>query len=444
LKAPNYGLLFIAAHLQKELGLSSKDFLFVDQPAGDDPIRMLSENDWDLLGASSLSVCAHKLNEVVPEVRNLWPDRLVVLGGVHATVLPEIALKQSCAQYAVVGDGERAFVRVADGFRFDGEVPRDAPGLVWLEDGRLVSNGVSAESIPDLDALPPLPLEILNRSHYFENLVPLHGTDIGAFPWTTSRGCGSRCRFCAVNAVCGTSGVRMQSAERVLDDIERLVKDYAVPAITFQDDNFIENAERIAAICEGILKRPKLRGFRWACNARADRVKEDLFFLMKKAGCVQVAFGFESGAQRVLRYLKKGVITVEHGVKAVEICHKAGIRSMGTFIVGSPSETREEVLQTFKFIHKNPIDFALVFTATPSPGSEFWDVAVERGLVDPETFDWRNLGFDLKPLLADSLDPAWLYRKYWIEYVRISMRNYSFPVFMKRAVKAAWSRLLGV
>ena len=441
LKSPNFGLLHIAAHLQKELGVDPADILYVDQPAGDDVIEKLSSVPWNVLGVSALSVTAHELNTIAPEILKRWPERPSVLGGIHVSALPEIALRQSGIPWAVIGNGELAFARIVRGIREDGAVPRSTPGLAWMEEATLRTSGISAQSIEDLDSLPPLPLQLLNRKYYFENLVVLHGTNIPALPWTTSRGCGFRCRFCAVNVTC-REGSRYQSAARVLDDMERLVREYGVPAVSFQDDNLADNRPRLIEICEGMQKRSALSGMRWACNLRADRVDEDLLALMKKAGCVQIAFGFESGSQRVLRYLKKGTITVDDARKAVAACKKVGIRSMGTFIVGSPSETREEVLETFAFIHENPIDFVLAFTATPSPGSEFWDLAVERGIIDPDTIDWRNLIFDQRPMLADAVDPEWLYRRYKLEYVRFALRDYSLPVFIKRVLLAAWNRLI--
>jgi radical SAM superfamily enzyme YgiQ (UPF0313 family) len=282
---------------------------------------------------------------------------------------------------------------------------------------------------------------MLNRAYYFSNYLPIQGTRVPALPWVTSRGCAFRCRFCAANVVC-SDRQRYHSAGRVLDDLERLVREFSVPGVSFQDDNLVDNRERLIEICEGILRRPSLRTLPWSCNARADRVDVELLELMKRAGCVQAVFGFESGSQRMLRYLKKGTITVEDARRAIAACKKVGIRCMGMFMVGSPTETREEILETFAFIHENPMDFVLVFTTTPSPGSEFWDLAVERGLVDPRTMDWHRLIFDQKPMLADAVNPEWLYRVYRWEYLRTALRNYSFPVFAWRAMRAAWQRLV--
>jgi anaerobic magnesium-protoporphyrin IX monomethyl ester cyclase len=442
LKAPNFGLLFIVAYLERHLGIKPQSVVYVDQPAGDDVIDKLSRHEWDILGVSSHSVTAYELNQLAPEIRKRWPERCVVLGGVHMSAVPEVALRQSQIRYGVIGDGEKAFAGLVSGLGEGGTVLRDTPGLVWLEDGTLRDNGLRAEPVADLDELPPLALDILNRSHYFSDFMRVQGTDIPVFPWIATRGCASRCRYCAVNVTCGR-GVRYQSAARIVSDMERLVRDYGAPGVYFQDDDLASNRNRLIDLCEGTLRSSILRGVKWACYARVDRVDIDLLKLMKRAGCVQVGFGFESGSERTLAYLKKAVVTVEEGRRAIAACKEAGLRVMGSFMVGSPTETREDVLATFAFIHKNPIDFVLLFTTTPSPGSEFWHMAVERGLIDPYKLDWRGLHWDNWPVLADSVDPHWLFRRYYLEYFRNTLRNYNYSplLFVRRVIRAMGLRI---
>jgi radical SAM superfamily enzyme YgiQ (UPF0313 family) len=324
----------------------------------------------------------------------------------------------------------------------DGAVPLDTPGLVWIESEGLTGSGIDALQVDDLDSIPPLPLDLLNRHRYFDDFMRIQGTDIALFPWIATRGCASRCRYCAVNVTCGR-GVRYQSADRIVSDLERLVRDYGVPGVYFQDDDLPSSRKRIAELCEGIIHSSILRSFQWACYARVDRVDAEVATLMKRAGCVQAGFGFESGSERVLAYLKKGTVTVEEGRRAIAVCKKAGLRVQGSFMVGSPTETREEIIETFDFIHKSEIDIVLVFTTTPSPGSEFWHQAVKQGIIDPYTLDWHALHWDNKPILADSVDKAWLYRRYYVEYFRNALRNYhySLPLFTSRVIRAVGLRL---
>lgn len=439
-KSPNFGLLFIAAHLQKQLGIVPRDILFADQCAGDDVLQLLASRDWDVVGLSASSVAADQLNALVPKIRHRWPDRWTVLGGVHVSALPKLALKQSHAHFGLVGEGERSFAQLVAGLNETGQMAKNVPGLVWLEDGELGRCETLPEPVEDMDAIPPLALETLKHDYYFKDLVPIAGTNIPALPWLTSRGCVFRCRFCCVNVICN-GAVRFFSAERVLDDLERLVRDYGIHAVMFVDDNFVVNRRRLKAICAGILDRPVLRGLRWGCNARADCVNVDILTTMKEAGCVEIAFGFESASQRILTYLKKGGVKVDHARKAISACHQAGIRVQGMFMLGSPGETKENVLETLSFIREHPIDFVCLFTTQPWPGSELWDWAVERNVVDPENIRWQSILYDNKPILADSVDTNWLYRRYKWETLRAAFHNYSFPIFLGRAARALCYRI---
>lgn len=439
-KSPNFGLLFLAAHLQKEFGIASHEILFADQCAGDNVLERLASRDWDVVGLSASSVSADQLNALVPEIRNRWPDRWTVLGGVHVSALPKLALKQSQAHCGLVGEAELSFAQLVAGLMETGEIPKDVPGLVWLEDGELRQCETPPDPVEDMDAIPPLALETLNHDYYFKDLVPMAGTTIPALPWLTSRGCVFHCRFCCVNVTCN-GGVRFFSAGRVLDDLERLVRDYGIRAVMFVDDNFVVNRRRLNALCVGIRDRPALQGLQWSCNARADCVNLDILTTMKKAGCVQIAFGFESASQRVLTYLKKGGVKVDHAHKAIAACHEAGILVQGMFMLGSPGETKEDVLETLSFIREHPIDFVCLFTTQPWPGSELWDWAVERGVIDPETLRWQNILYDNKPILADSVDMNWLYRRYKWESLRAAYHNYPFCVFLHRAARAMRYRI---
>lgn len=434
-KSPNFGLLFIAAYLKKHLGIDSKDIVFADQTAGDDALEVLGRRDWDIAGFSATSIAATELNELVPAVRERWPDRTTVVGGVHVSALPELTLRQSKAHFGVLGDGEVSLRRMIEGLSAQGEVPLDTPGLVWLENGTHRHSPTPTERVDSLDDFPPLPLEMLNREHYFGNLTPLPGMKVPAFPWLSSRGCVFKCRFCCVNVV-GGGAVRFQSPGRVIEDLERLVRDYDVPAISFIDDNFVVRPRHLTGICEGILSSPILKGIKWACNARADCIKPERLELMKRAGCVQMSFGFESGSQRMLTYLKQGSITIEDARNAIAACRQAGIRVQGMFMVGSPGETREDVEQTLAFIRENRMDYVSLFAAQPWPGSEFWDLAVERGIVDPDNMDWRALMNDRQNAIADSLDIKWLNRLFMKESLRLAAHNYSLLEFLTRTVRA--------
>jgi radical SAM superfamily enzyme YgiQ (UPF0313 family) len=134
----------------------------------------------------------------------------------------------------------------------------------------------------------------------------------------------------------------------------------------------------------------------WGGNSRVDNIDGEILALAREAGCRQITFGFESGSQRTLDILKKKT-TVEQNKQAIRLCNEAGIIPQGTFIVGSPGETLEDVRLTVKFIEESGIESAGICIATPYPGTQLWDWAVENNLM-PESYTWSDFDYLNTPI----------------------------------------------
>jgi radical SAM superfamily enzyme YgiQ (UPF0313 family) len=180
---------------------------------------------------------------------------------------------------------------------------------------------------------------------------------------------------------------RAHSAEYTLGMIDHLVKSYGIRDIMFYDDNFLLDRKRAQRICEEILK--KNYTISWSCLARPEAMADDLFKLIKRAGCWQIAYGIESADQDILNAIKKKV-TVERMSEVIRKTNEAGIHSRGYFMIGSPRETKETIEKTTRFIRESGLrDFHVTF-CTPMPGAELFETAHQYG-----TFarDWKKLGF---------------------------------------------------
>ncbi|MBA7643493.1 hypothetical protein ES703_51224 [subsurface metagenome] len=179
----------------------------------------------------------------------------------------------------------------------------------------------------------------------------------------TSRGCPFSCQFCSVGSVWGNR-YRFQSAERIIEEIIRLRKDFDAKGIYFREDNFTLNRKRLVEFCESILT--KGLNFPWICETRADTLTEDMVKLMARAACRGFYLGAESGSQRVLNYMKKG-ITLNQLENVVNWSKKAGIRCYLSFVMGVPTEIEEERYATLFFIDRlKPYSYSLnVFTGIP-------------------------------------------------------------------------------
>ncbi|HLD82464.1 MAG TPA: radical SAM protein [Candidatus Omnitrophota bacterium] len=199
-----------------------------------------------------------------------------------------------------------------------------------------------------------------------------------------SRGCPFDCSFCSSRIV--FKKVRYFSCEYVIDELKELISKFKVRAVFFTDDTFILDKKRVWDLCESLIKSGLNKRLKWEVQGRANLLNWNdlgLLRLMKKAGCVQIDYGFEVGDDKVLRFLKKENVSVELNRRAIEITKKAGLRVLGTFMLAVPGENDAQMEKTRRFIKENfkDIDFFQVFIATPYPGSELYRICLEQGTV---------------------------------------------------------------
>jgi len=160
-----------------------------------------------------------------------------------------------------------------------------------------------------------------------------------------------------------------------VDEIEEIINEYKTNSIIIYDDLFTVNKERVIEICKGILQK-KLK-ISWKCEGRVDIVDMEVLEWMKKAGCSMIAYGVESGNQKCLEYLNKKT-TIRQIEQAFEKTRRAGIKTMGYFILGIPVETYEESLHTIDFAKKIKADFAQFSILSPFPGTQLFSEAINK------------------------------------------------------------------
>lgn len=239
-------------------------------------------------------------------------------------------------------------------------------GLAYRKVDKVFVNG-ARPFINDLDKLPSPVWDLVDMTKYHVSDFMWRGK--GAVPLITSRGCPGQCIFCATSQVNGRK-FRAQSAERIVSDIEYLVKTYGVKYIVFVDDVFTIDKKRVQKFCELMIE--KKFNIRWFCLARVNSVDIGLLNLMKKAGCNWIEYGVESGDTTVLRTIKKG-ITIEQAKTAFLMTHDAGIKTFGTFMFGHPGETKESVERTIQFAIELDPDIAQFSIVAPLPGTELYE-----------------------------------------------------------------------
>lgn len=363
---PSLAFGYIISYIEKYLGFDN----FVIK----DDIDELIEEKPDLVGISSYTMYFHIAQEYAQKVK----EKLgvpVIIGGHHITALPHTLPLEF--DIGVLGEGEETMMELIDVFIKDkGFTPASLEkikGIVYNKDGERIINP-PRELIEPLDRIPPPKRDIFDWGPHFFIL--------------TSRGCPYRCIFCSPTI--HWKKFRAFSPEYVVREVEEAFTKYKQRAITFNDDLFIADLKRFSKVVNLIQAKGLDKELYFGFSARANLVKKQLCEIMKRIRTLIISIGMESGSDRVLKYLKSEPISIEDNQRAVDLCNEYGIKIQASFIVLSPYEEREDLLKTYEFIFKNRDVYSeiRILPLTPLPGTQIWEYAKSRGLVD-DVMDWR-------------------------------------------------------
>lgn len=354
-----------------------------------DPDRIIARKP-DLIGIRAFTETYSQSIEAAHHMRRyLGPQVPIWLGGPHINALPETLAP--VFQLGVVGEGEQTFVELLELYRTQRLTPdylQHVRGIVYWQEGQRVVTP-PRETIMDLDQiLPP------DRSIMKTWWPPQQRMIQWPQPIYTSRGCPFKCIFCIFSL--DSQKVRYHSVERVVLEIEDILRhNPGQETVSIHDDLFALSKKRLYELTQGIRAAGLHRKVSFVCMAKASVFNDEMALLMRDMNVSIVTFGLESGVQRQLEYLKGPRNRVEDNVRAIEICARHGLRMGGYFIIGTPTETYQELQQAYWFIrnHYPPMSMAGIFRLTPFPGTKFWQEAVERGIVHNQMDDWRPFNY---------------------------------------------------
>lgn len=300
------------------------------------------------------------------------PDRPVIIGGPHATLCPEEILHISPhIDAAVIGEGEATILELCKHFGGHRGKPPDAVAGVAFRANGSIARTPERRRTRTLDEFPlPARELLLGQATYTPE-------DMGLL--MTSRGCPFACAYCAITVW----GRRMayRSVENVVTEMRRVKARYGTRQFAFKDDTFTLNRRRVVELCERLIA--ERLDVNWDCNTRVNLVDEPLLRLMRRAGCNEIKFGIESGSDRVLGILDKG-ITRDDARRMARLMRKVGLLWSGYFMMGLPGETAADVRQTLDFMYELQPNFAAIAVYEPFPKTAMFEDGVRRGLVAPE------------------------------------------------------------
>jgi radical SAM superfamily enzyme YgiQ (UPF0313 family) len=395
-RLPPIGLMYVAAALEKAgFEVQMLDNYLMKKPASEVKQLVLSLTP-QIVGITCGSATYSRCIETAKAVKETLPNCKVVVGGWHASYVPDSLLDHPEIDYVVMGEGERAITQLATCITNGNEpAAMTIPGVACRRQGKNIKN--PPEFIENMDEIPYparhlLPFELYDRTVEYLNVKPADVMSI-------SRGCVFNCGFCETRKLWGNI-CRAFSPQRIIGEIEDLQSKYGTKGIYFINDNFTLRKKETIELCNLMIKN-KL-DLEWVCDTRVDLVNQELLEVMNKAGCKTVWFGVESGSQKVLQRIGRNT-TLEQIETAFKLCRKNGIRRACSFMLGMPDETLKDMEASLRFAKKLDPDWCLfnIFIANP-------DSRLYQEVLDSKNYDQlddflltvKTKEFDYNSLLA--------------------------------------------
>ena len=380
---PFYPILSLATIIP-QVKRAGHDVQIMDLCYEDFDLRMIEDRirryKPDVVGLTGTTPLFSQVRSIAHAVKEYAPGIVTVGGGAHCSAVPEQSLEEAKLDYVCYGEGDFTLAEIVDG-----RDPKEIGGIVYRDGtGRIVRNPPKTW-LKDLDDLPYPDWEnfdLRQYDKYFSRLIARQGP---ACFFETTRGCVFACNYCGSKNQFGRT-FRKKSVERVIDEI-KYNKRWGFREFYLVDDIFTTDVSRAKAISEAIV-REKL-DITWTCTngIRVDCGDQEMFDLMKRAGCYKVAFGFESGDNRVLKeFGKGGKATVEAAQNVVGMARKAGIDVFGFFMVGLLQDTEETMEKTIALGRSLATDILKISICIPFPGTRMYDELKQSGLLND--FDW--------------------------------------------------------
>ncbi|MBF0429035.1 MAG: B12-binding domain-containing radical SAM protein, partial [Magnetococcales bacterium] len=330
-------------------------------------------------------------------VKALRQDLPVVWGGLHPSMLPEQTIRHPAADVVLIGEGEARIVAVAKHLQ-QGLPLNGIEGLYLRQEDEIIATP-PVSSFLDLNTLPLPDFNFVDADYYARQRRSFMAHGSRCLDLNPDRGCPHKCSFC-YNLEFNRRRWRAMDPERVVDQVAQLMARHQLDAINFTSDEFFINKKRVRKICEELLKRQIQ--VCWHSDIRVDtflQYEDDLLTLLMQAGCKELTFGIESGSDRMLKLIDKG-ITVAQVRKAHARLMAFGFRVNYHFMLGFPEETLNDMQQTIQLILELTQEKQVVIYGPsiyiPYPGTPLFARSVAMGFQPPQdlegwiTYDWTD------------------------------------------------------
>jgi len=364
-------LLYLAGYLEgKGFDTDVQDLTLEPDALTGDP-SWIKEDPSPIVGITSYTTNVVLASRIAARVKERAAKTFVVLGGFHASAMPEKALEEFPSFDAVVyGEGEGTFAELAESIQNNGPL-EEVDGLCYRKGGKICRNQ-PRDLIKDLDLLPfpdrdriPLERYVPDPGNYYS----LPSTGI-----LFSRGCPFPCAYCSKSVF--LNRIRYRSVNNFLDEIQDCRNRYGIQDFRFYDEGPTHSKRRVIELCEQILERDI--GITWNCYSRIDAMDEEILGHMQRAGCYHIKYGIESGVPATLERIKKPT-DLQRVVEICRMTRRAGIECKANFIIGFPWEGVKEMEQTIRYARQCAPDLVTFNLFKPFPGSTLYDELEQSG-----------------------------------------------------------------
>lgn len=355
-KYPNPGLVYLCGFLEKkniEYEVIDAKFYDLDRQ---EIIKRLERSQPRIVGLTSTTTEIDTVHNLIKEIRQVLPEVFILLGGIHASALPQETLEANEALDAVIkGEGEFALLTLARSKNI-GDVLGNINGLYYRKEDRIHVNEHQIYG-----------KEILNYGR-----AAFHKwCTADKYHVHTYRGCPFSCSFCF--RVLGKK-VRGRHVSDIIYELEWIAINAGEAELAIVDGTFGLFRSHTEELLNEIIRRGLNKKLKWSCSTRVDIIDKDLMILMKKAGCTTLSFGIESGSNRILKSTGKN-ISVQRCLEAVKEAKSVGLETTGYYILGHVGETRQEVAQTVDLAWRMNCDNISIGIMVPWPGTKIFELA---------------------------------------------------------------------
>ena len=393
-RLPPIGLMYVAAALEKAGFKVQMLDNYLMKKSTEEIKQLIMQINPGIVGITCGSATYPRCIETSKAIKQVKPDCKIVVGGWHASYLPDSLLGNPEIDYVVMGEGERAISELSIAIVNGNEkAAASIAGVAIKRNGENIKN--PPKYIENMDEIPYparhlLPLELYDRTIEYLDVKPADVMSI-------SRGCVFNCGFCETRKLWGNI-CRGFSPNRVIGEIQDLQSSYGTKGIYFINDNFTLRKKETAELCNLMIEN-KL-DLEWVCDTRVDLVNNELLALMSKAGCKTIWFGVESASQKILQRIGRNT-TPQEVETAFKLCRKNGIKTACSFMLGLPDETLKDMEDSLKFAKKLNPDWCQFNTFIAYPDSRLYNELLEKGnyvkldefllSVKTEEFDYDSL-----------------------------------------------------